>query len=302
MKLYPTLSPDLSSWAQRQPLFLTATAGTHTPRINVSPKGLTDTHFAILSPSQCAYIDRTGSGCETIAHVYENSRLCLMFMSFGQAPRILRLFCTASVVEYDDPRFGALVKRIAAAGKREAFDGARAVIVADIWEVQTSCGFAVPRVKRVLYSGRGREAGNHPGEREREKEREREREREGDAGQQQAVFVSGSDHDGEGDGDREGEKADAVDELFVFEARPTLDKALEKFANKNTIRSYQRAHNVASLDGLPGLRASRRDAGERLWLGDVRAWTARRACEKEAMAVGFVLATLLSLLLRWMGW
>ncbi|KAG6056473.1 hypothetical protein E4U17_002172 [Claviceps sp. LM77 group G4] len=286
MKLYPTLSPDLSSWAQRQPLFLTATAGTHTPRINVSPKGLTDTHFAILSPSQCAYIDRTGSGCETIAHVYENGRLCLMFMSFGQAPRILRLFCKASVVEYDDPRFGALVKRIAA-GKREAFDGARAVIVADIWEVQTSCGFAVPRVKRVLYSGRGREAGNQPGERE------------SDAGQQQqAGFVSGSDHDGEG----EGGKADAVDELFVFEARPTLDKALEKSANKNTIRSYQRAHNVASLDGLPGLRASRRDAGERLWLGDLRAWTARRACEREAMAVGFVLATLLSLLLRWMGW
>ncbi|CCE34502.1 uncharacterized protein CPUR_08434 [Claviceps purpurea 20.1] len=252
MKLYPTLSPDLSSWAQRQPLFLTATAGTHTPRINVSPKGLTDTHFAVLSPSQCAYIDRTGSGCETIAHVYENGRLCLMFMSFGQAPRILRLFCKASVVEYDDPRFGALVKRIAA-GKREAFDGARAVIVADIWEVQTSCGQG---------------------------------------------SSSGSDHDGEG----EGGMADALDELFVFEARPTLDRALEKSANKNTIRSYQRAHNVASLDGLPGLRASRRDVGERLWLGDVRAWIARRACEREAMAVGFVLATLLSLLLRWMGW
>ncbi|KAG6242851.1 hypothetical protein E4U25_002752 [Claviceps purpurea] len=289
MKLYPTLPPDLSSWAQRQPLFLTATAGTHTPRINVSPKGLTDTHFAVLSPSQCAYIDRTGSGCETIAHVYENGRLCLMFMSFGQAPRILRLFCKASVVEYDDPRFGALVKRIAA-GRREAFDGARAVIVADIWEVQTSCGFAVPRVKRGLYSGR--EAENQPGERERE------RERKGDAGQKQAGFVSGSDHDGEG----EGRMADALDELFVFEARPTLDRALEKSANKNTIRSYQRAHNVASLDGLPGLRASRRDVGERLWLGDVRAWIARRACEREAMAVGFVLATLLSLLLRWMGW
>ncbi|KAG6067534.1 hypothetical protein E4U32_003563 [Claviceps aff. humidiphila group G2b] len=289
MKLYPTLSSDLSSWAQRQPLFLTATAGTHTPRINVSPKGLTDTHFAVLSPSQCAYIDRTGSGCETIAHVYENGRLCLMFMSFGQAPRILRLFCKASVVEYDDPRFGALVKRIAA-GKREAFDGARAVIVADIWEVQTSCGFAVPRVKRELYSGR--EAENQSGERERKGE--------GEAGQQQAGLVSGSDHDREGEG--EGGKADVLDELFVFEARPTLDTALEKIANKNTIRSYQRAHNVASLDGLPGLRASRRDAGERLWLGDVRAWIARRACEREAMALGFVLATLLSLLLRWMGW
>ncbi|KAG6103296.1 hypothetical protein E4U14_006330 [Claviceps sp. LM454 group G7] len=284
MKLYPTLPPDLSSWAQRQPLFLTATAGTHTPRINVSPKGLTDTHFAVLSPSQCAYIDRTGSGCETIAHVYENGRLGLMFMSFGQAPRILRLFCKASVVEYDDPRFEALVKRIAA-GKREAFDGARAVIVADIWEVQTSCGFAVPRVKRELYSGR--EAKNQSGERERK----------GEARQQKAGLVSGSDHDREGEG--EGQKAD---ELFVFEARPTLDTALEKIANKNTIRSYQRAHNVASLDGLPGLRASRRDAGERLWLGDVRAWIARRACEREAMAVGFVLATLLSLLLRWMGW
>ncbi|KAG5913381.1 hypothetical protein E4U42_001223, partial [Claviceps africana] len=150
MKLYPTLPPDLAAWAQRQPFFLTATAGTHTRHINVSPKGLSTTHFAVLSPTQCAYIDRTGSGCETIAHVYDNGRLCLMFMSLGPAPRILRLFCAATVVEHDDARFGTLVRRIGARGGRDVFEAARAVIVADVWEVQTSCGFGVPRVKRAL--------------------------------------------------------------------------------------------------------------------------------------------------------
>ena len=96
MKLYPSLSDELAAWAQQQPVFFTASAATHGRHINVSPKGLTDTHFAVLGPNRCAYIDRTGSGCETIAHAYENGRLCLMFTSFGAAPRILRLFCTAS--------------------------------------------------------------------------------------------------------------------------------------------------------------------------------------------------------------
>ncbi|KAG6037670.1 hypothetical protein E4U41_004857 [Claviceps citrina] len=172
MKLYPDLPPDLAAWAQRQPLFLTASAGTHAPHVNVSPKGLPDTHFAVLSPTRCAYVDRTGSGCETIAHAYENGRLCLMFMSFGAARRA---------------------------------------------------------------------------------------------------------------------------------ARPTLDRYSKRCVEENTVRSYQRANNVRSIDGLPGLRASREDAGETLWLGDLKARMARLAAEREAMAVGFAIATLLALLLRRLG-
>ncbi|KAG6005348.1 hypothetical protein E4U43_000603 [Claviceps pusilla] len=298
MKLYPSLPPDLAAWAQRQPLFLTATAGTHTPHVNVSPKGLLDTHFAVLSPSQCAYIDRTGSGCETIAHAYENGRLCLMFMSFGHAPRILRLFCRATVVEYDDARFGPLVRRIGAGGGREVFEAARAVIVADIWEVQTSCGYGVPRVKRGLYHGVGGLAdedgdGEKDGQ-DRDEQKQTQERRTGDARSEWLdILRSGI----------RGGPSDPLDELCVFEDRPTLDAYWEKKSgDEDTARSYRRAKNVASLDGLPGLRASRRDAGERLWVQDLRAWMARMAAERQALAVGFVVATLLSLLLRWLGW
>jgi hypothetical protein len=158
MKLFDSLSDDLASWIQKQPVFFTGSAPTHAAHVNVSPKGLSDSHFAILGANQCAYIDRTGSGCETISHAYENGRLCLMFMSFGEPPRILRLFCRASVVEFDQPEFADWVSRISQ-GKRTTFDGARAVIICDIWQVQTSCGYAVPRVKKDFYTAES-EAGH----------------------------------------------------------------------------------------------------------------------------------------------
>ncbi|KAH7320969.1 pyridoxamine phosphate oxidase family protein [Stachybotrys elegans] len=160
MKIYPSLTEDLTEWVQRQPVFFTGTAPTHAAHINVSPKGLADSHFAILGPNKCAYIDRTGSGCETISHAYENGRICLMFMSFGQAARILRLHCRASVVEWDQKEFPALVRQVSN-GKQDAFAGARAVIVCDIWQVVTSCGYGVPRVKKSLYAP-GDEAEDEP--------------------------------------------------------------------------------------------------------------------------------------------
>merc|ERR1712000_542955 len=72
-----------------------------------------------------------------------------MFMSFGNTPRILRLFCRSEIVEWNDPKFGDLVRRVSK-GKREAFDGARAVVVARVWQVQTSCGYGVPRVNKAI--------------------------------------------------------------------------------------------------------------------------------------------------------
>jgi hypothetical protein len=156
MKLFDTLSDDLASWIQKQPVFSTGSAPTHAAHVNVSPKGLSDSHFAIIDANRCAYIDRTGSGCETVAHAYENGRLCLMFMSFGESPRILRLFCRARVVEFDQPDFADWVRRVSQ-GKRSTFDGARAVIICDIWQVQTSCGYAVPRVKKDFYTAESKE-------------------------------------------------------------------------------------------------------------------------------------------------
>ncbi|EGR48091.1 uncharacterized protein TRIREDRAFT_63001 [Trichoderma reesei QM6a] len=249
MKLSPSLSDELARWAEQQPVFFTGSASTHGRHINVSPKGL-DAHFAVFGPNQCAYIDRTGSGCETISHAYENGRLCLMFMSFGPSPGILRLFCRATVVEWDQPAFPDLVRRIAK-GKRETFDGARAVILCDIWQTQTSCGFGVPRVKKGIYTS-------------------------------------------EDDGDDPSNAG-----LSVFEQRPTLDSYSAKQAQNNKTLGYQVTNNCSSLDGLPGLRAARREAGQRLWVGDLKARVRRIASEGEAVAVGFFLAVALYFVLSW---
>ncbi|WYZ36671.1 hypothetical protein EsH8_II_000177 [Colletotrichum jinshuiense] len=249
MKLYPSISPDLADWAARQPVFFTASAPTHLPHINVSPKGLS-AHFAVLSPNLVAYIDRTGSGCETIAHSYENGRLTLMFMSFGPAPRILRLFCKSKIVEWDHPDFDSWMKRIVPQGEagRGSYDGARAVVVGEVWEVQTSCGFGVPMVRKELYAP--------------------------------ATSVEDSEL---------GKK----DELSVFEERPTLDFYWKKRADNNTVNKYQTETNRTSIDGLPGLKAARRDAGETLWVAEAKARLAGAAREHDGILLGFLLAVLL---------
>jgi len=265
MKLYPSLPDDLAEWAQRQPVFFTGSAATHGRHINVSPKGLADSHFAVLGPNQCAYIDRTGSGCETIAHAYENGRLCLMFMSFGNTPRILRLFCNSSVIEWDHPRFQDMVRRIGQ-GKREAFDGARAVIVCDIWEAQTSCGYGVPRVKKGLYA----------------------------PDDEEGATIEDILHAGHGDTEK-------LSELAVFEERPTMDKWNETKVANGKLFEYHRETNVYSMDGLPGLRTARRDVGQRMFLVDAQAWARRVAAEKSGLAVGFGLAILLYFGLAFLG-
>lgn len=268
MKLFPSLPANLAEWAEGQPVFFTGSAGTRGRHINVSPKGLTS-HFAVLGPNKCAYIDRTGSGCETIAHSYENGRLCLMFMSFGDTPRILRLFCRSSVVEWDRPQFQDLVMAISK-GKREAFDGARAVIVCEIWEVQTSCGYGVPRVKKGLY-----------------------RPDEGDPSAKPAiedVLLQGN-----------GNNDNKLDELAVFEERPTLDKWAGGQVEENKVQNYQLRNNLYSMDGLPGLRTARRGVGQRILAVDLIARAKRVAAEGEALMVGFGAATLLGLVLLWLG-
>lgn len=251
MKLYPSIPDELADWVHRQPVFFTGSAPTQGSHINVSPKGLANSHFAVLGPNRCAYIDRTGSGCETIAHSYDNGRLCLMFMSFGSAPRIVRFFCRSNIVEWDEPAFPDLVRTIAQ-GKRSAFDGARAVVVADVFEVQTSCGFGVPRVKKGIYSPE-------------------------DISENRFETLLRESVNGK------------IDELAVFEERPTLDAWVRKRVENNTVQKYHNETNVASMDGLPGLKSARRGAGETLWVGDAKARVERVLGQSEAIAVGVVI-------------
>lgn len=141
-KIIETLTPDLVRFIEAQPLFFVATAPlADAGHINLSPKGL-DT-FRVLSSSRVAYLDLTGSGNETAAHLHENGRITFMFCSFGASPQILRLYGTGRVVLPHHADWAALIDRFA------PYPGIRQIIVAEVELVQTSCGFAVPQMTVV---------------------------------------------------------------------------------------------------------------------------------------------------------
>ncbi|KAF8184807.1 hypothetical protein BJ912DRAFT_974134, partial [Pholiota molesta] len=94
--------------------------------------------FHIVDEKQVWYEDMSGSGAETIAHLRENGRITLLFCGFEGPPRIVRLFGTGTVHEFDTPGYNALIPL----DKRQP--GSRAVIVIDIHKVGTSCGYAIP--------------------------------------------------------------------------------------------------------------------------------------------------------------
>lgn len=135
------LTPDLARFIQRQPIFFTA-SGTGSGRINLSPKGM-DT-FRVLDEKTVAYLDFIGSGNETAAHLKHDGRLTIMFCSFEEKPLILRLYGKGEAVALDSAR-GMLLK----AGFNGPLPGERQIVVLNIESLQTSCGFAVPRMELV---------------------------------------------------------------------------------------------------------------------------------------------------------
>ena len=136
VKFYDSISPEHSAWILAQPVFFVATAPSVGKHVNVSPKGLPSSSLAILGPNEAAYVDATGSGNETISHVRENGRITLMCCSFGPSPRILRLFCTGRVVEWNEAAFRVLISRMGMADK--CLEGARAIIHLDVFKVGAS--------------------------------------------------------------------------------------------------------------------------------------------------------------------
>jgi hypothetical protein len=120
-------------------MFFVATA----PReghVNVSPKGMRGT-FAVLSAHRVAYLDYTGSGIETIAHLRDNGRVTLMFCAFEGPPNIVRLYGQGEAVLPEDPRFPELR---AGFGAEHTDHGLRAIIVVQVTRVSDSCGYSVP--------------------------------------------------------------------------------------------------------------------------------------------------------------
>jgi len=137
-KVYEGIDDKLADWMTAQPMFMVATAPlADDGLVNISPKGMAGT-FAVLDAHRVAYLDLTGSGIETIAHLRENGRIVLMFCAFQGRPNIVRLHGTGSVVVPGDDGFDDLLARFS------QHPGVRSVIVIDVARVSDSCGYAVP--------------------------------------------------------------------------------------------------------------------------------------------------------------
>jgi len=147
-KVHDGIGAELQAFLERQPMFFVATAPLAADgRVNVSPKGLDGT-FAVLGARRVAYLDLTGSGIETVAHVRENERITLMFCAFDGPPRVVRLSGRGAVVTCDDSDFEAL------AAPFTRLPGERAVITVDVDRVADSCGYGVPRMTLVEQRAR----------------------------------------------------------------------------------------------------------------------------------------------------
>jgi len=136
-KLFDCITDELQRFIAAQHLFFVATAPlSQAGHVNLSPKGLDS--FRILSPNRVAYLDLTGSGNETSAHLQENQRITLMFCAFQGPPCILRLYGQGYTVLTTDSEWDALHSLFS------PIPGTRQIVVATIDRVQTSCGNGVP--------------------------------------------------------------------------------------------------------------------------------------------------------------
>ncbi len=130
-KIYEHIEAKLTDWIGRQSMFFVATAPREGGHVNVSPKGPIGT-FRILDERTVEYDDHVGSGAETIAHLRDNGRICVMFCAFDGPPRIVRLHGRGEVLAADDPG-----------------NGVRGAIRVHVDRVSDSCGYGVPLLEYV---------------------------------------------------------------------------------------------------------------------------------------------------------
>lgn len=139
-KIFEDLSDNLAEWLVAQPVFFVATAPLDaTGLVNCSPKG-NRREFAVLSGHTVAYLDQTGSGVETIAHLRENGRIVLMFCAFDGPPRIVRLHGEGRVVFADAAEFASLATNFPGGDGV----GVRSIVVVEVERIADSCGYGVP--------------------------------------------------------------------------------------------------------------------------------------------------------------
>jgi hypothetical protein len=134
-----TITTGIGRFIDAQHVFFVATAPLAADgHVNVSPKGYGS--LRVVDERTVAYLDLTGSGVETIAHVRENGRITLMWCAFDGPPRIVRVTGTGEVRDVDDER---------CAGWFEPASGQRAIVVVDVDRVADSCGYSVPLMEYV---------------------------------------------------------------------------------------------------------------------------------------------------------
>lgn len=137
-KQFPSLDKNLSDFISRQRIFFVASA-TGDSRVNLSPKD--GGSLRVMGPNKVAYLDQTGSGNETSAHMRADGRMTIMFCAFEGQPMILRLYGRGHVALRGSLEYQQLLD--------SAFDGnepvgARQIVIEDVDLVQTSCGYSVP--------------------------------------------------------------------------------------------------------------------------------------------------------------
>ena len=140
-KKYQEIPKNLEDFISKQKMFFVATADID-GRINISPKGLDS--LRILDKNRVVWLNATGSGNETAAHMQNQSRMTIMFNSFDENPMILRLYGHAQAVHRNDKNWDELYSLF------DPIVGARQIFDLSVDLVHTSCGFGVP-----LYEYKG---------------------------------------------------------------------------------------------------------------------------------------------------
>ncbi|MEO5339386.1 MAG: pyridoxamine 5'-phosphate oxidase family protein [Magnetococcus sp. MYC-9] len=134
-RFYDEINQDVREFIVRQKMFFVATAAAQ-GRINLSPKGMDS--FRILDSHTTLFLNLTGSGNETAAHLLEDGRMTVMFCGFEQQPLIVRLYGQGRSVHPRDAEWSTLVSHF------PDWPGKRQIVVTTVESVHTSCGYGVP--------------------------------------------------------------------------------------------------------------------------------------------------------------
>jgi hypothetical protein len=137
-KQFEALNSDLRDFIQRQNIFFVSSA-TADSRVNISPREILA--LRIIDDHSVIYLDRTGSGNETAAHMLADGRLTIMFCAFSGPPQIMRLYGTGTSVGWENAEFEDLISQYYG-GVTPL--GTRQIMRLNFDLVQTSCGYGVP--------------------------------------------------------------------------------------------------------------------------------------------------------------